>query len=100
MLAQHVVDIDVGADRRVLLQMPDLDDGITGHVEHQPQLAGADGHYEVPNGRVFCDAALEFRCAGATLFDFSDQIESRGRMAAVFLRERTRLHRHVSDDAN
>src|SRR6266581_4233452 len=38
-LAQHVVDIDIGADGAVLLEMSNFDYRGAGDIEHQPQFA-------------------------------------------------------------
>ena len=58
-LAHHVVDIDVGGDRGVLLQRADVDRAGAGHVEDQPQLALRDHLDGVADHRIFGDAALE-----------------------------------------
>jgi hypothetical protein len=37
---RHVVDVDMGADQRVLLQVPDVDGARARRVEHDMQLVG------------------------------------------------------------
>ena len=59
MLAQHLVDVDVGADRAVLLQVADLDHGLAGQVEHQAELGFADRQDRVADRRIGRDAAPE-----------------------------------------
>jgi hypothetical protein len=58
-LAEHVVDVDVGGNGAVLCKMSDLDRRRAGGVEYQPQLAGTDGEDAVADRRVFRDAALK-----------------------------------------
>ena len=53
MFAEHIVDVDVGANRAVLLQMSYLDHGLTDHVEHQPQFPSANGQYRIADSRIF-----------------------------------------------
>ena len=96
-LAEHVVDIDVGADRAVLLQVPDLDDRGAGDVEYQPQLAGADAHYRVADRRILRHAALELRRIRRGLLDLSDEIEVGCRIVALLLCRGGRLDRYVGD---
>ena len=58
-LAHHVVDIDMGADGGVLLQVPDIDRVGPRGVEHDAQLVVADRHDGVADPRVGAHAALE-----------------------------------------
>ncbi len=99
-LAQHVVDVDIGADRAVLLEMPDLDHGCACDVEDQPQLARAHRKHRIADRRIFGDAALELGGRRRRLFDLAHQIDVGRGMAAELLGERRRLDRDLGDDAD
>jgi hypothetical protein len=59
MLGQHLVDIDVGADRLVLLQIADIDRLRAGNVVDEPEIGAGDELGRVADDRIFADAALE-----------------------------------------
>ena len=59
MLAQHVVDLDVGADRAVLLQVPDVDRVGAGRVVDGAQAVAAERVDPVAHHGILGDAALK-----------------------------------------
>ena len=52
MLAHHLVDIDGGGDRGVLLQAAELDRARTGQIEYRLQFVGADADNGAANLRI------------------------------------------------
>jgi hypothetical protein len=98
MLAEHVVDVDIGADRAVLLEMTDIDHRVAADVEHQPQLARPDQRDRIADHRIFRNAALETRQHAAAVLDLSDQVELRHRLVTMLRRQRP--DRDVGDDAD
>ena len=99
-LAHHVVDIDVGGDRRVLLQRADVDRAGTRHVEDQPQLGLRDHVGRVADHRIFGDAALEV-AARLLVLDLAQHVELRGRVRAGAGRAGAgRIDRDLGDDAD
>ena len=94
MLAHHVVDIDVGGDRGVLLQRADVDRAGAGHVEDQPQLALRDEADGVADHRIFGDAALE-EGAFVAVLDLAQHVERAGRELRAL-----RVERDLGDDAD
>jgi hypothetical protein len=83
MLAHHVVDIDAGRDRGVLLQRADVDGARAGHVEDQPQLVLRDQLHGIADHRIFGDAALEELPAPVVVLDLAEHVERAGRKLAL-----------------
>jgi hypothetical protein len=75
------VNVEVSADRVVLLQLPDIDGVSTRHIEHRPQGGSAKEFGRIADGRIFLDAALEARAATVVRPDLTEQINRAGRMA-------------------
>ena len=82
-LAHGVVDVDIGAERVVLLQMSDIDRVGTGGVEDDPQLLVPDRNDDAADARIEHDAALEISAAGLLVEQLAEQIDlaDRGRAA-------------------
>ena len=81
MLGQHLLDVDIGDDRAVLLQGADIDlVGAGGRID-RAQLLARDQLDDVADGRIMGDAALEFRPVAAE--DFAEQVDAGGRDIGV-----------------
>ena len=63
MLGQHLLDIDIGDDGRILLQGADIDLIRSGRRIDRAQLLIADQFDGIADGRIVGDAALEFGAA-------------------------------------
>ena len=75
--ADQIVDIDVNANIRVLLQVADMGVvGIGGAID-QAQFALAEHRSAVADVGIFGDAALKTRCAARARQKFADQIKMR-----------------------
>ena len=86
MLAQHFVDVDVGADGRVLLQVADVDRVRAGDVVDQPQLVADDQRGRIADRRIVGDAALEIVLAVIALLDLAHHVEAGGGAETLFVR--------------
>ena len=75
MLGQHFLDIDIGDDRRVLLQGADIDLVRSARRVDRAQFLIGDQLDGVADGRIVGDAALEFGRSAAE--DFAEQIDRR-----------------------
>ena len=100
MLAQHVVDVDVGADRRVLLQVADVDRVGARDVVDQPQLVARDQRGRIADRRIVGDAALEVVRAVVALLDLAHHVEARGGAETLLARGRGDVLRHLGDHAD
>jgi hypothetical protein len=98
MLAKRVVDVDVGGDCAVLLQMTDFDRRGAGNIVDQLQLAGSDGRRRIADGGIVADSALKLQRAAGAL-DLSYEIHVRGRVPAVLLAQE-RLDQDLGNDAD
>ena len=86
MLAQHLVDIDVGADADVLLQVPDVDRVGALDVVDQAQLVARDQRGRIADRRIVGDAALEVLRAVVALLDLAHHVEARGGAETLLVR--------------
>ena len=82
MLAQHLVDLDVGADRAVLLQLPDVDDVGAGRVVDGAQAVVAEEVDPVAHDGIVGDAALKDGTPAVASADLAEEIDP-GREPAV-----------------
>src|SRR5262245_22239465 len=73
-LAHHVVDVDIGADRVVLLQVSDVDRVGPGGVENDPQFIVSDRDDDAADPRIDHHAALEVSAAGLVVDQLAEQI--------------------------
>ena len=83
MLVQHLVDLDVGRDRAVLLQIADVDDVGAGGVVDDAQHLAAERHDRVAHRRIIGDAAVEEAAAPVALLDLAEQVHARGQLAVA-----------------
>ena len=95
-LAQHLVDLDVGADRAVLLQVADVDGVGAGSVVDDTQGVAAERMHVVADHRVAGDAALEAREARVDALDLAQQVDARSERAVG----RAATPVEVGDDAH
>ena len=77
MLAQHLIDVETGRDRGVLLQLPDLDHARAGILKDHSQLARADDAHRIADRGIAGDAALEMSRGALVVADFADQVHLR-----------------------
>ena len=63
MPANQIVDVDVHADLRILLQIADMRMVLVGRAVDEVQFALAQQHGGIADRRIFSDAALETRRA-------------------------------------
>ncbi len=98
MLAHHLVDIDVGADRGVLLQLSDIDRGRPGGIEDQAEFVLGHEVGVVADHRIVRDAALEIGAPALPRPDFSHEVGLRHAMGWASVP--CRLDRHLGDDAD
>jgi hypothetical protein len=75
------VDIDMGPDRVVLLQLPDMDRVGTGDIEDRAQDRVAEKLGGVADRRRFLHSPIEARDAGGVGQDLAEQVEDSGRAA-------------------
>ena len=100
MFVQHLLDIEIGDDRVVLLQMPDIDHARARDGIERAQLVMAEKRDLVPHHRIMGDAALEDLAALAVRRDLAHEIELGGPFIALFARRARRLHGHFRDHAD
>ena len=97
MLAQHFVHVDVGADGRVLLQLPDVDRVGAGDVVDQPQLVARDQGCRIADRRIVGHAALEIMRTVVALLEFAHHVEARGGAETLLVRGRGDVLRDLGD---
>jgi hypothetical protein len=78
MFAHHVVDVDIGADRGILLQVPDIDRVGTGRIEHDAERVVADRDDRTADPGIAHDAALEISGAGLVENELAQQVHASG----------------------
>ncbi len=100
MLVQHVVDVDVGADRGVLLQVADVDRVGAGDIVDQAQLIARDQRGRIADRRIVGDAALEMGLAVIALPDLAHHVEARGRTKTLLARGCRDVLRHLRDHSD
>ena len=81
-LAQHVVDLDAGADGAVLLQLPDVDRVGAGRVVDPPQPVASEQIDLVADDGIFGDAALKANGAALALLELAEQVDAGGQWDA------------------
>ncbi|MGY3492604.1 hypothetical protein ACVW1B_002023 [Bradyrhizobium sp. USDA 4502] len=92
-LGQHLLDVDIGDDRTILLQRADIDLVRAARRIDRAQLLVRDQIGAVADGRIVGDTALEFRAVAAQ--DLAQQVDRGGRH--VFVGRRQVLARHFGD---
>ena len=96
MLLHHLLDVDVGADGVVLLQMADVDRARPRHVENETQLALADADDRAVDLRIVRHAAGEAIAVRRAEDDFAQHVHAAGGRRAV----RARLLRDFGEHAD
>jgi hypothetical protein len=100
MLAQHLVHVDAGVDRDVLLQVSDGDRLGAGHVVDEPQLRVGDERGGIADGRIVGDAALEEGLARLVVLDLAHHVEMSGGDEALLDGDRRGLERDLGHHAD
>ena len=96
MLVEHLVDVDVGADARILLQVADVDRVLVRRRVHRAQLLAGDRVHLVVDRRIDRHAALEARARRAGV-DLAEQVDRGGRDIAVAIGGRQAFAAHLGD---
>ena len=96
-LAQHVVDVDIGADAGILQQRSDVDRVRSGQIVDEAQLAVGNQRRRIADRRIGGDAALEIRGIVGTPPDLAHQVELGGRVIALLAGDRDGGERHLGD---
>jgi hypothetical protein len=96
-LAQHVLDLDAGADRGVLLQPADVDGIGAGGVVEQAQPVAAEQLDCVADDGIVGDAALEADGAALALLQLAEQVDAGRQLALGLLPAAVDVGDHADD---
>ena len=99
MLAQEIVDVDVGGDRIVVMKGADIDRARARSLVDEPQFVAPDDPRGVADRGIDRDAARKALAAGGVDIDFAHQVDARHgaepRVGAGFV-----VARDFGDDAD